>query len=154
MLEPGNAARMLLPGAQILAAGVFGVQDQAVAGGLLGVHAVRGSIDSLVGAPGRREPRPEVAAAQAHLAVSIMVAVSPQSIHICRWDERGRAIAEVARFPRGAVTVGVDQYRAASRVSLTDQRTGYRLVLTGTGSRLNPHGRGVRAVLRSLSSGA
>jgi hypothetical protein len=61
---------------------------------------------------------------------------------------------ELARFDRAATGVAIDSYHDARRLTITDLRTGYRLPLTATVSRLHPYSSGVRSVLARLAPAA
>ncbi len=149
--DPLRSVRTLLPDLDVRAAGVFGLQDRAVASGLLGSEAVGHSTVGLARVAGGH-PR-EIARieyALPRIPVSVLVAVSDGWIHVCSWDSRRGCGAELTRLDRAAATVTVERYKNARRVILMDGPTRYRLVLTATVSRLHPYGPGARAVLALL----
>ena len=152
--DPLQSAQLLMPAVKVAAAGVFGLQDRDIAAGLLGSTAAAVATQDLVRVPTLgSQPTAKatvVANAAPWLPISLLVAVSADSIHICGWDARFGSAAELARFDRAATTVVVDSYRNARRMTLIEQTSGYRLPLTATVSRLNSYGAGARAVLAQL----
>lgn len=143
--DPLTAARALLPTEQFDAVGVFAVQDQTLAAGLLGAEAVAAATASLI------RPTRELALYEPWLPTSVLVALSPASVHILDWHPQAGASREVARFDREHTSVAVEASGKGRRLTLTDMRTGYRLPLTATVSRLNAYGSGARKVLAGIA---
>lgn len=153
---PLPSATALLPQVGLQAAALFGVQDRAMAVGLLGEARVA-QIVATIAPPPRATPDPStragraagaVLALQPWIAVPILVAVSGSGIHLIDWDPAGGAQREVARFD-GDLHVTVESYRSARRLSLTDGR-GYRLALTASVGPWDPGRHDVREVLAAL----
>lgn len=147
-LDPRRSAHLALPAVTIDAAGVFGVQDQPLAAGLLGHQRVAAATSALT------SPDAEAAALRPWLAAAVLIAVSEHAIHVLDWDDRAGSTTELARFDRSSTGVAIDAYHDARRLTLTDLRTGYRLPLTATVSRLHPYSSGVRSVLARLAPAA
>jgi hypothetical protein len=157
-LEPLASATALLPDAGIRAAGVFGVQDHRLAVALLGEARVAAIVGALV-APPPAPPNPasragrEAAAVESMrpwVAIPLLVAVSGSAVHLCDWDPDKGATREVARIALPDADATVEEYRSARRVTLIERRSGYRLPLTTTVSRLSPTSAGVEDVLAAL----
>ncbi len=155
--DPLTSATVLLPDTGVRAAAVFGVQDHRLAVALLGEARVSMIAGALV-APPSAPPNPTSRAGRAAAAVEAMrpwvaipllVAVSDIAVHLCDWDPEGTA-REVARIPLPDAEATVEEYRSARRVTLVDRRSGYRLPLTTTVSRLSPASAGVSDVLAAL----
>lgn len=147
-LDPRRSAQLALPAVNIDAAGVFGVQDHTLAAGLLGHQRVAAATSALT------SPDADAAALRPWLAAAVLIAVSEHALHVLDWDDQGGSTTELARFDRTATGVAIDSYHDARRLTLTDLRTGYRLPLTATVSRLNPYSSGVRSVLARLAPAA
>lgn len=143
--DPLASVQALLPAEQVSAAGVFAVQDQSLAAGLLGTGWVEASAAALMRAT------PAMAPYGPWLPISVLVAVSEQSIHILDWQPQAGTSRELARFPRATTAIAVESYGAARRLTLTETGSGYRLPLTATTSRLNAYGAGARSVLAALA---
>ena len=152
------SARAVMPSVEVRAAAVFGVQDRAMAVGLLGEARVAQIVASLA-APPAEPPNPQtrtgravaaVTALQPWVAVPVLLAVSDDAVHLCDWDQREGAVREVARFPSADLAVAVEAHTSARRVTLVDRRSGYRIALTGSVSRLSPRSAEVRGALAAL----
>lgn len=144
--DPLAQARVLLPDQQIGAAGVFAVQDRVLAAGLLGAAQVAAAGTALL------RDDPALRAYAPWLPTSVLVAVSPMSVHVLDWRPDTGASQELARFPRGSTHIAINASGTARRLMLTETRSGYRLPLTATTSRLHPYGAGARAVLAALTA--
>lgn len=143
--DPLPSVQALLPAEGATAAGVFAVQDQALAAGLLGDGWVAAAAAALV------RPGPEMAPYLPWLPVSVLVAVSARSIHITDWHPQLGASRELARFDRTRTAITVEASGTARRLTLTETTSGYRLPLTATTSRFNAYSPGVRSVLADLA---
>jgi hypothetical protein len=159
--DPLVTATALLPGTAVRTAAVFGIQDRTLAVGLLGESRVAQIIAALA-APPSTPPNPAtrtgraaaaLTALQPWVAVPILLAVSDGGVHLCDWDYREGALREVARFPAADLSVAVEEYRAARRVSLHDRRSGYAIALTASVGRLDAGRSEVRDVLAALPQG-
>lgn len=138
--DPLRSSRALLGPVAVSAAGVFGILDRPTATALVGERAVEASAQALArpGAPALPLP------------TSVLIAVSDEWIHVCDWDAEVGTGAELARLNRATATMAVQEYQTARRILLSDQATGYRLVLTATVSGFSPYGAGAKAVLGLL----
>jgi hypothetical protein len=142
------AARDLVPAAT--AASVFGVPDRPSADVLLGLDPPLPPLPPLPPVPGSKA---EVALLHQWQARSVLLAVSPNAIHCCDWDDWTGPGREVARFGILDTTTNVERYQRTVRLTLT-HHDGYLLRLVGTVSRWSPYGRATRQVLQALGHAA
>ncbi|MGP3534006.1 hypothetical protein ACTU3I_04355 [Microbacterium sp. RD1] len=141
---------------QILAAGIFGLTElthaQAkggVLGGLLGALAP-GGLDVLAGTLiggiiGRHD-----AAARSGASVQLLVAITPDTIHVLNRDASGSLDTEYASFPRATTTVSVRPVGLSRRLTLTEPGHDATVELHGTVSGVSDLTEGDRLVLELL----
>ncbi len=159
--DPRASAQAALPDVVVRAAGVFGVQDRALAIGLLGQDRVRALLEPLVAAdPPVRATQSftgraaaAVEAVRPWVPVPVLVALSDTAFHVCDWDRDTGAAQERSRLLVATTAATVEEYGTARRLTLADALTGYRLPLTSTVSPLSAVGSGVKSVLAALPAG-
>ena len=141
----------------VRAAGLFALAELAAAqvvGGTVGVIAAP-SLDPATdafaaGVGGFAAVR--LAAEQAGVTVTLVVAVTPTQIHVLNRDTDGRLATRVASFDRAATDVRVEKLGASRFLILTDA-SGASLRLHGSVGFLSAQAQGDKIVLDLLSSG-
>jgi hypothetical protein len=153
-----EAARALLGDEEILAAGVFGLQDDyaalAVAGVASGVatealEIASPTLDAAAGVGAMHATRKAVAASKG-LTVAMLVAVSASTIHVLSW-EGGRADRELMAFDRASSTVQVTKFGLSRHLNLADE-TGQGVGLTGSTAFFSAVSAGDKLVLHLLTA--
>jgi hypothetical protein len=141
----------------VRAAGHFGLADLAVAqvvGGTVGVIAAPGldpTPDAFAaGVGGFAAVR--LAAAEAGVTVTLVVAVTPTHIHVLNRDTDGRLATRVAAFDRATTDIRIEKLGASRFLTLTDP-SGESLRLHGSVGFLSAQAQGDKVVLDLLSSG-
>lgn len=155
--DPDQVAAHLLPGEEIKAAGVFGLQDNAlltggaVAGGALAADILTDSAlaAGVAGAAAGHLAR-EANAKDAGVSVAMLVVVTADAVNVFDWDHREGASKPLARFPLATTTVTVTDFGAARRVSLRDNESGYTLPLTGGVGLLSTYHKWNKRVIAAL----
>ncbi len=149
------AADVLGSDAEILAVGIFQMQDlhgaSMVSGVAAGVvsksgldphtgHSVQGT--ALLERPASsdlpRARRP------------MLVAVTTRSIHVLDWDESGRATRELMRFPRASTAIQITKFGVSRQINLVEADSDQRIGLTGSAA-LGPESYGDRLVVHLLT---
>lgn len=155
--DPDQVAAQLLPAAEIKAAGVFGLQDNALliggatAGGALAAdlvtdNSVAGGVAGAAAAHLAREANAKAAG----VSVAMLVVVTTDAVHIFNWDHQKGASQPLARFAFPSTTITVTDYGGAKRVSLRDNKSGYTLPLTGGVGLLSTYRKWNRRVIAAL----
>ncbi len=133
-----EARSVLGEGEQVLAAGIFGLGELRHArrtggliGGLIGALAP-GDLDVIAGSLVGGVVARHEAAAKAGASVQLLVAVTPDTIHVLNRDASGTLAAEYASFPRATTTVDVTPVGLSRRLTLTETEAGATLELHGT----------------------
>ncbi|QJU52681.1 hypothetical protein SCB71_04865 [Herbiconiux sp. KACC 21604] len=148
-------------GGEVLAAGVFGLADLVVAeavGLAAGSMAGGGDGGSGAGALGAG-----VAAALGGLAatkaaaeaqgvtVQLLVAITPDTIHVLNRDTGGRLRTEVASFPRATTRATIEKIGLSRHLTLADSVTGASIRLHGSTSWISAQSQGDKLVLELLA---
>jgi hypothetical protein len=148
-------AALVLGGAEtILAAGIFGMQDNylaltagGVVGGTVGGSGATGVIGNVAGMHVARDLN-----AQSHgVTLRMLLAVTPTQIHILDWQTGSGPTQLLRSFERGSTTVDVKKFGLSRRVHLQDRISGDSLALTGSASALSAEAKGDKAVLAALA---
>lgn len=142
----------------VLAAGVFGLQDDyvAVTLGGAGASAALGTVtdpgplaDAAAAAAGIHVAREANAASQG-LAVRMLVAVTDSSIHLLQFGN-GTVTGELLPFDRQTAHVEVSRFGASRRVRLEDPATGTHVEITGSTGFLSSESAADKLVLALLA---
>jgi hypothetical protein len=156
-----RAQSVLGPEHPVLAAGIFGLQDNyaAIAVGGLASSAVAAELpggamtDGIVGAAGVHATR-EVVAQSKGVTVRMLVAVTDDSIHLfalsATGSEPGR---EVMTFSRATTRAEISKFGASRHLKLTDSAAGQEIGLTGSAAFFSSYAEADKAVLAALSGG-
>lgn len=155
-----SAAQQFLPNEEVLGAGVFGLQDDyaaiAVAGAATGLAVEAASsddpvADALAAGVTVHATRDAVAKAKG-LAVRLLVAVTPQRIHILDCPESGHPSVEYMAFDRENAVVQVTKFGMSRHLNLSDPTTGEQIGLTGSTAFFSQVAAGDKLVLHLLES--
>lgn len=160
MSDPSRlkAAAEAFLGGPVLAAGIFGLQDDAVAVTLGGAGATAALetmadpgplADGAVAAAGIHVARAAHAAAQG-LAVRMLVAVTDGTIHVLDYAD-GTVSREFLRFDRSTAQVHVTRFGASRRIRLEDPQSGEHLEITGSTGLLSSESAADKTVLALLT---
>lgn len=152
-----EAAQVIGADEQILAAGVFGLQDDygqiAVAGVATGAAAGALQVDSAA-AQGALAGLSVAAAREAHaqqegVTVRMLVAVTPTRIHVLDRSATGQTQRELLSFDRAETAVQITKFGLSRHLNLAhgDQRIG----LTGSTAPFSPEAAGDKLVLHLLA---
>ncbi len=148
-------AALVLGGAEtILAAGIFGMQDNylaltagGVVGGTVGGSGATGVIGNVAGMHVARDLN-----AQSHgVTLRMLLAVTPTQIHILDWQTGSGPTRLLRSFERSSTTVEVKKFGLSRRLHLQDRISGDSLALTGSASALSAEAKGDKAVLAALA---
>jgi hypothetical protein len=155
-----EARTVIGDGEEVLAAGIFGLQDDyakiAVAGVATGAAAsalhVSGPLaQGTVNAATLHETRR--LNAEAHgLTTRMLVAVTPAAIHILDRTDLGSTTRELMRFERASTAVQVTKFGLSRHLNLADESAGTRVGLTGSAAVFSPEAAGDKLVLHVLSA--
>ncbi|MDZ7733928.1 MAG: hypothetical protein U5R31_13450 [Acidimicrobiia bacterium] len=152
------AERALGTDEEVLAAGVFGLQDDlgaiAVAGVTTDLAAdaagISGTVaDAAIGAGTLHATRAAVARSEG-VSVRMLVAVTERRIHVWAW-EGGEAGRELMTFDRASTAVQITKFGLSRHLNLADDERGMRLGLTGSTAFFSPESAGDKLVLHLLS---
>lgn len=142
----------------VLAAGVFGLQDNyaAIAVGGLASSAVADALpggtttDAIAAAAGVHVTR-QVMAERQGLTVRMLVAVTDDSIHLFALGETGSEPKhELMCLGRATTTCEESKFGASRHLKLSDSATGQEIGLTGSTGFLSSYAEGDKAVLTAL----
>jgi hypothetical protein len=144
-------------GTEIVAAGIFGLQDDPLAVSTAGV--VGAGVGDLIsdnpvmaaatGAGAMHAARATVAGSQG-LTVRMLVALSDTRIHILDWLTGAGPTRELLSFERTRTEVRVKKFGLSRRLTLRDTVSGQSLALTGTTAFFASESRGDKSVLSLL----
>jgi hypothetical protein len=144
-------------GTEIVAAGIFGLQDDppivsvaGVAGAGVGdLLAADPAVAAATGAGAIHAARATVAASQG-LTVRMLVALSDTRIHILDWMTGTGPTRVMLSFERARTEVRVKRFGLSRRLMLRDTVSGRTLALTGTTAFFASESKGDKSVLRLL----
>ena len=155
-----NAAAVIGTDEEILAAGIFGLQDDYaeifVAGVATGAAGAADGLDSplaqgaVAGATVHAER--DVAARQQGVTRRMLVAVTPTAIHILDRSETGDTTRELMRFERQPTTVQITKFGLSRHLNLADADK--HIGLTGSTAPFSAEAAGDKLVLHLLSDPA
>ena len=143
---------------QVIAAGVFGLQDNylAIAAGGLVSGAVANDLpggaatEGIVAAAGVHATR-DVMAEQKGVTVRMLVAVTADTIHLFSLGDLSNDPGhELIRFARATTTCDESNFGASRHLKLHDSASGQDIGLTGTTGSLSSYAEGDKAVLGAL----
>jgi hypothetical protein len=148
------------PEETVLAAGVFGLQDNYAAIALGGV--VSGAVaselpggamgDAVAGAAGIHMTR-QVVAANKGVTVRMLVAVTDTYIHLFALGNLGSdPERELMRFTRASTQCHVSKFGASRQLKLRDEAANQEIGLTGSAAFFSAYTEGDKAVLTTLNS--
>jgi len=156
-----RARHILGDGEEVLAAGIFGLAElsgAATAGmvtGGLATDLIPGADNPLVSVIGMLLGRRGAvkAAAESHGAtVQLLVAITPDTIHVLNADTQGRLETEYASFPRATTDVTVTKFGVSRHLTFTDGD--HVLKLHGTAAGISPLVPGDKLVMDLLAEHA
>jgi hypothetical protein len=153
-----EAAQIIGTGEEILAAGIFGLQDDyakiAIAGVATGTAAAALDVGPLAEgavAGATIHAARSVAAADKGVTVRMLVAVTPTVIHVLDRTELGTTTRELMRFDRATTAVQVTKFGLSRHLNLADDAADQRLGLTGSAAFFSPEAAGDKLVLHLLA---
>ncbi len=155
-----EAGKVIGTGEEILAAGVFGLQDDyakiAVAGVATGTAAAALDVTSplaqgAVAGTTVHETR-RLNAEGKGLTTRMLVAVTSQAVHILDRTELGTTTRELMRFNRATTAVQVTKFGLSRHLNLADEGAGTSVGLTGSAAFFSPEAAGDKLVLHVLST--
>jgi hypothetical protein len=156
----GEAGAVIGGDEEILAAGIFGLQDDyakiAVAGVATGAAAAALDVSgplaqgALAGATIHETRR--LNAESDGLTRRMLVAVTGSAIHILDRTETGATTRELLRFDRATTAVQVTKFGLSRHLNLADERAGTSVGLTGSAAVFSPEAAGDKLVLHALSA--
>ena len=155
-----DATKVLGGGEEVLAAGIFGLQDDyaklAVAGVATG--AATGALDVTNPVAGgvafgvaTHETRRLNAESQG-FTVRMLVAVTSSAIHILDRTELGATTRELLRFDRATTAVQVTKFGLSRHLNLADEKAGTSIGLVGSAAFYVPETAGDKLVLHLLAA--
>lgn len=152
-----EATQVVGQGEEILAAGVFGLQDDyakiAVAGVATGTVASAVPGDSAltqgVAAVAAIEGARRVHAVEEGVTVRMLVAVTPTKIHVLDRSMTGKTDRELMTFDRSATAVQITKFGLSRHLNLSEGDR--RLGLTGSTAPFSPEAAGDKLVLHLLA---
>ncbi|MEV8267069.1 hypothetical protein [Microbacterium sp. NPDC076911] len=144
---------------EILAAGHFGLANliiAQIAGGTAGgiaTESVTGSnsFSSALGVGLGGLAAVKASAEAQGVTMKMIVAITPEKIHLLNRDTGGRLRSEVATFRRDAVDIDIANIGLSRHVTLTDRPTGHVVELHGSVSWLSSQAKGDKIVLDLLA---
>ena len=144
---------------EILGAGYFGLanlRDAMVAGGTAGGLAVTigSDLNPGIGTLAGSLLAVRASAEEQGVTVKLLVAITPDTIHVLNQDTDGRLRTEVVSFRRDHVTVDIQKVGLSRRLTLTDPDSGVSIELHGSVSWLAAQSTGDKVVLALLQSSA
>lgn len=152
-----EATGVLGDGTEVLAAGVFGLQDlvlAATAGMVAGgaaTEALGGAADVAGSVLGGMVAKKATAESRG-MTVQLVVAVTADEIVVLNRDTGGRLPDVVARFDRSTCEVTVKKMGLSRIVTLADPASGAQLVLTGTVAPFSALAKADKVVLHLLTA--
>jgi hypothetical protein len=154
-----DARNVIGDGEEILAAGIFGLQDDyaklAVAGVATGAATTALDVTNpLAGGVAFGVATHETRRLNAEnmgLTVRMLVAVTPATIHVLDRTELGKTTRELMRFDRASTAVQVTKFGASRNLNLADASAGTSIGLVGAAVFYVPESAGDKLVLHLLS---
>jgi hypothetical protein len=155
-----EAVEVIGGGEEILAAGIFGLQDDyvkiAVSGVATGATAAALDVSNplaqgAVAGVTLHETR-RLNAEGKGLTVRMLVAVTANAIHILDRTELGATTRELLRFDRATTAVQVTKFGLSRHLNLADGSAGTSIGLTGSAAVFSPEAAGDKLVLHALSA--
>jgi hypothetical protein len=155
-----DARSVIGDGEEVLAAGIFGLQDDyaklAVAGVATGaattaLHVTDPVAGGVAFGVATHETR-RLNAEGLGLTVRMLVAVTADTIHILDRTELGATTRELMRFDRATTAVQVTKFGLSRQVNLADAGAGTSIGLTGSAAFYVPETGGDKLVLHLLSA--
>ena len=155
-----EAAAVIGGGEEILAAGIFGLQDDyvklAVAGVATGTAAdaldVTGPLAQGAVAGATIHETRRLNAESKGLTTRMLVAVTASAIHILDRSDLGTTSRELMRFARAMTAVQVTKFGLSRHLNLADESAGTSIGLTGAAVFYVPEAAGDKLVLQVLSA--
>ncbi|WP_460772668.1 hypothetical protein [Microbacterium sp. GXF7504] len=153
-----RAREILGEGEEVLAAGIFGLAELS---GAAAIGMVAGNtaadlipggdsiLGSLIGTLLGRRAAIKATAEQHGATVQLLVAVTPDTIHVLNADTQGRLDPELTSFPRATTDVTVKTFGASRHLTFTDGD--HVLKLHGTGAGISPLVAGDKLVMDLLA---
>lgn len=150
-------AREALPGEEIHAAGIFGLQDLVwaqIAGGTAGaIIAGQDDVTQAIGTVAGGRLAKQEAAKALGLTVQLLVVVSAERIYVMTWEAGGRAGRKVMQVDRASADVEVERFGLSRIVTIADAASGDQMRLSATVAPFRPQSRPDRHVLSVLGGG-
>tara|TARA_B100000378_G_scaffold176005_2_gene141990 strand:- start:65 stop:583 length:519 start_codon:yes stop_codon:yes gene_type:complete len=147
---------------EVIAAGHFGLANliiAQIAGGTAGglaVETVEGSngFGSALGVGLGGLAAVKASAEAQGVTMKMIVAITPEQIHVLNRDTGGRLDSSVASFRRDAVDIHIANIGLSRILTLTDRPTGHAVELHGSVSWLSAQAKGDKVVLDLLAHDA
>lgn len=143
----------------VIAAGIFGLNDDYVAIGLstaAGAGLTEAVLDnplaSGVGGAGATHATRSTLAASEGLTVRMLVAVTPESIRVLDWETGSGPTKELFSFDRSSTVVKINRFGLSRHIELHDSATGQSLALSGSIAPFASEPKGDKEVLQELSA--
>lgn len=155
-----DAVKVIGPGEEVLAAAIFGLQDDYVklaVGGVAGgaasaaLHVTDPVAHGVVAAATIHETR-RLNAESKGLTTRMLVAVTARTIYVLDRTELGATTRELMRFDRATTAVQVTKFGLSRQLNLADDGAGTSLGLTGSTAFYVPEAAGDKLVLHLLSA--
>ena len=154
-----EAAQIIGTGEEILAAGIFGLQDDyakiAVAGVATGGAAAALDIDGPMAqgamAAGTIHEARRASAEKSGVTVRMLVAITPTTIHVLDRTELGKTTRELMCFDRATTAVQITKFGLSRHLNLADDALDRRIGLTGSTAFFSPEAKGDKLVLHLLA---
>ena len=143
---------------EVLAAGVFGLQDLIWAqigggtAGAVGGDLLAGTAGMAVGAVLGGYAAKAAAAASAGMTVQLLVAVTPTTIHVLNRRPADDFEPVVAGFPRASTEVQITKFGLSRLVRLHDRTSDVQMTLHATAAPFRPQSKADAVVLHLLSA--
>ncbi|CAB4764775.1 unannotated protein [freshwater metagenome] len=143
---------------KVLAAGIFGLQDDftatavaSVAGATIADSLTENSLAEGVGAAAAVHATREAHAGAQGVTVRMLVAVTHNSLHILDWVTGSGPTKQLFRFDRASTDVQITKFGLSRHLNLRDSAAGTSLALTGTTLVFSAEAKGDKLVLHLLA---
>ena len=142
------AQQFLGDGEEVIAAGVFGLQDDYAAIAVAGA-ATGAAVDAATSNDPVAATRDAVAKSKG-LTVRMLVAVTAQRIHVMDYPDSGHPSVEFMSFDRAKSVVQITKFGLSRHLNLADPNTTQQIGLTGSTAFYSQEAAGDKLVLHLL----
>ncbi|CAH0239399.1 hypothetical protein [Microbacterium sp. Bi128] len=137
--------------ANLIAAQVAGGTVGSIAGGALNVDA---ALDAGIGVGLGGLAAVKASAEAQGVTMKMIVAITPDEIHLLNRETGGRLRSDVIAFRRNSVDIHIAKFGLSRILTLTDRGSGHSVELHGTVSWLSSQAKGDKVVLDLLAHDA